>query len=80
MPGMTTNPNFYCIGKSKDSKESSSDYLEAVTVANRIKELVDSHFKVYDGNGNYCDLKYSDIVVSLCVRQKVNGELFCRKY
>ena len=28
---------FYCIGKSKDSKESSSDYLEAVTVANRIK-------------------------------------------
>lgn len=54
---------FYCIGKSKDSKESSSDYLEAVTVANRIKELVDSHFKVYDGNGKYRDLKYSDIVV-----------------
>ncbi len=24
---------FYCIGKSKDSKEYSSDYLEAVTVA-----------------------------------------------
>lgn len=28
---------FYCIGKSKDSKESSSDYLEAVTVANQNK-------------------------------------------
>ena len=65
---------FYCIGKSKDSKESSSDYLEAVTVANRIKELVDSHFKVYDGNGKYRDLKYSDIVV-LMRSTKVNGEL-----
>ena len=58
----------------KDSKESSSDYLEAVTVANRIKELVDSHFKVYDGNGKYRDLKYSDIVV-LMRSTKVNGEL-----
>lgn len=65
---------FYCIGKSKDSKESSSDYLEAVTVANRIKELVDNHFKVYDGNGKYRDLKYSDIVV-LMRSTKVNGEL-----
>lgn len=65
---------FYCIGKSKDLKESSSDYLEAVTVANRIKELVDSHFKVYDGNGKYRDLKYSDIVV-LMRSTKVNGEL-----
>lgn len=65
---------FYCIGKSKDSKEYSSDYLEAVTVANRIKELVDNHFKVYDGNGKYRDLKYSDIVV-LMRSTKVTGEL-----
>ena len=65
---------FYCIGKSKDSKEYSSDYLEAVTVTNRIKELVDNHFKVYDGNGKYRDLKYSDIVV-LMRSTKVSGEL-----
>ena len=43
-------------------------------MANRIKELVDNHFKVYDGNGKYRDLKYSDIVV-LMRSTKVSGEL-----
>lgn len=65
---------FYYIGKPKDSAEFSSDNLEAVTVATRIKELVDSHFQIYDGNGKYRDLKYSDIVV-LMRSTKVNGEL-----
>lgn len=65
---------FYYIGKMKDSKEYSADNIEAVTVATRIKELVDGHFKVYDGDGKYRDLKYSDIVV-LMRSTKNNGEL-----
>lgn len=79
MPGMTTNPNF-TVSENRRIKRIFSDYLEAVTVANRIKELVDNHFKVYDGNGKYRDLKYSDMSSFFSVLTKVNGRTFCRKY
>lgn len=61
------NSELYRIAVFKESDEAEEDITaeraEAACIAERIRSLVDGHFKVYAGEGNYRDIEYRDIVV-----------------
>ena len=52
------------IEDSSDSDENvTEERAECACVAERIRELVDGHFKIHIGGGEYRDIEYRDIVV-----------------
>lgn len=52
----------------------STDYAEASFIADKIRELVDGHFQVSAGNGQYRDIEYRDIAI-LMRSVKGSGEI-----
>lgn len=48
-----------------EEEELDTAQLEMAFVANKIREMIDGRFKVYDGRNKYRDIKYGDIVILL---------------
>ena len=61
------NSELYRIAVFKEDEETEEDVTaeraEAACIADRIRSLVDGHFKIYAGDGEYRDIEYRDIVV-----------------
>lgn len=68
------------IGKNRQSRLDqfaptfSVNEAEAYVVATRIRQLIDSKFKIHTGDGNYRNIEYSDIVI-LMRSVKSTGEI-----
>ena len=61
------NSELYRIAVFKEGEETEEDVTaeraEAACIAERIRDLVDGHFKIHTGDGEYRDIEYRDIVV-----------------
>ena len=60
--------------KNEEEEELSNAAKEASYVANRVKELIDTKYQVYDKNGYYRDIKPSDIAI--LSRSLTNSDLY----